>query len=589
MMKNLSLLIFKDEELLILLILSLLIIGLVYFVSRLIKKDKRKDFFCLLSITLVYALISLWNLGSTSIVSTTFQPVQAYQSFILEVEDSFDQINIIYGEGDNNALEKGYQLGVENMIIEGSNDLYSWDEISTLEKGRIFEYSFIYGDYEYKYIRITSTNIKQTLTEIAFIKDGELVNVRVYEDKNSDSKYPASLVIDEQDKVVISPTYYDEFYFDEIYHVRNAKEVTDGQRMYASVHPLLGTNIIALFIKLFGFSPFVFRLPGVLFGIGIVVLIYLLSKLLFDKTIISSLAAILSACDFMHITTSRIATLEPFSVFFIMLMFYWMIKYYKEDNHKKELKYLLICGISMGLAISTKWTACYSAVGLAIILFKKLLETKKNVVSTILWCFVFFVFIPMIIYWLSYLPDKVWNDSWSIKNVWEHNITMYEYHANLVSSHPYSSKWYQWLLDIRPIWYYSNINDSGISNTIACFSNPLLTWAGLPAIIYCLFKIKDKTSFIIAIAYLSALLPWTPISRTTFAYHFYPTSIFTILALCFCANKLVEKREKNKELIYIFMILYALMFVIYLPIITGFGTTKDYIKALELFPTWYFG
>lgn len=96
-------------------------------------------------------------------------------------------------------------------------------------------------------------------------------------------------------------------------------------------------------------------------------------------------------------------------------------------------------------------------------------------------------------------------------------------------------------------------------------------------------------SFIIVIGYLTAILPWTPISRTTFAYHFYPTSIFVILAICFCANKLVEKRVRNKQLIYIFMVSYVLMFIIYLPICTGFGTTKSYIKALELFPTWYFG
>lgn len=243
----------------------------------------------------------------------------------------------------------------------------------------------------------------------------------------------------------------------------------------------------------------------------------------------------------------------------------------------------------MGLAISTKWTACYSAVGLAIILFKKLIETKKNVAKIIVWCCLFFVAIPVIIYWLSFLPDKVWNDAWSIKNVWDHNVSMFNYHSKLVSEHPYSSKWYQWLLDIRPIWYYSNVNDSGVSNTIACFSNPLLTWAGVPAIIYTFVKFKDKTAFIILIGYLTAILPWVPISRTTFAYHFYPTSIFVILAISYCANNLIEKRAGNKTLIYYFMIAYVLLFVVYLPICTGFGTTKAYIKALELFPTWYFG
>ena len=85
-MKNISLLIFKDEELLILFLLSILIVGAVYLIS---KRVNKKDFFPLLSITLVYALISLWNLGSNVIPSTTWQPVEAYQSFILEIEDKY--------------------------------------------------------------------------------------------------------------------------------------------------------------------------------------------------------------------------------------------------------------------------------------------------------------------------------------------------------------------------------------------------------------------------------------------------------------------------------------------------------------------
>ena len=53
------------------------------------------------------------------------------------------------------------------------------------------------------------------------------------------------MIIDEQDKVPLVPTYYEQSYFDEVYHARNAWEIANGQRMYATVHPLFGTNLNA--------------------------------------------------------------------------------------------------------------------------------------------------------------------------------------------------------------------------------------------------------------------------------------------------------------------------------------------------------
>ena len=32
---------------------------------------------------------------------------------------------------------------------------------------------------------------------------------------------------------------------------------------------------------------------------------------------------------------------------------------------------------------------------------------------------------------------------------------MYFYNSTLKATHPYSSKWYQWPLNKRPIWYWS--------------------------------------------------------------------------------------------------------------------------------------
>ena len=582
-MKTLSLNIFKNQELIKILIFSLIIIIFFYLIY---KHNKHKDLCYLGIVVCIYLFISLTSLGSFKIPQTTWQPIKDMQSFIIELSQSeFEQINIIYGEGDNNALSEGYQLGVKGMHIEGSNDLKNWKLITTLKEGYIFEYQIIKGSYNYKYIKITSTNKLQTLTEIAFINNDKLIGNKIYKDNYSDSKYPATLVNDELDKVAIHPTYLDEFYFDEIYHIRNAKEVADGQYLYTSVHPLLGTNIIALFIKLFGFSPFVFRLPGVIFGALIIIAIYYLIKLLFSSSYLSFIASLLSLGDFMHLTTSRIGTLEPFVIFFIIVMYYFMIKYYKETNYQKEILNLFLSGIFMGLALSTKWNGAYATIGLAMILFRKLMKQKKQVIKTLLWCLLFFIIIPLLIYYLSFLPDHIYrHETLSISNLIKHNVDMFNYHYHLKASHPFESRWYQWLLDIRPVWYYYEDISHNCASTIACFNNPLLTWFSLPCLIYTLFNIKDTKAYITVMGFLSTLLPWIFINRATFAYHYYPSTIFIIISIIYCFNKL-----NNKNIINSFIFIYLLVFVIYIPICTGFITYKEYIKLLEILPLWYFG
>lgn len=658
-MKDISLKLFQDSELLTLLFLSAAILLILWFLFKKIpdirQKDVHKtsslpfvkpsydkpvytklDFFVIIAACLIYGVVSFTRLGSTVFPTTTWQPdmSESNQSFILELPEgtAFDQVSLIYGEGDTDSNPNNYQIGADGITITGSNDLLSWYAIGTIENSYVYKYSTIPTNADYRYIKVTAASKDQTITEIAFKAAGEerLLPVQVYEDGYADSKYPAELTIDEQDKVVLHPTYYDEGFFDEIYHPRNAWEIANGQTMYATVHPLLGTNIMALFIKLFGMSPFVWRLPGALFGIMIIPMFYMILKLMFKDTRLCTLGTVLVAADFMHITTSRIGTLEPFSVFFILLMFYWMIRYFftnfYDTDSKTTLRYLLFSGISMGVAIATKWTACYSAVGLALILFanwyqrfkeyklaKKALQSgdlnheqkleAKHIVSnfmpmlkkTFLLCFVFFIFIPVVIYWVSYIPDKVWGAAgWSISNVWDQNMYMYNYHTDLTSTHPFSSTWYMWLFDIRPIWYYSNINQTGISNTISCFSNPLLTWVGVPAVLYMIydmFKHKSRKGFVILVGILTALGPWVLlVSRCVFAYHFYPTSFFMMLAIVYCAKRLLEKDEKlGMKIITVYMILYVVMFIVFLPAITGFGTTQAYIKALEWLPTWYFG
>lgn len=614
-MQKLSLLFFSNSEFLTLLCLTLLILGIGYFLYHLkfFKAEKHRYLLSLTLLTIIYAVISFWQLGSTTFPTTTWQPAVEKQEIVLNFGkiEKFDAIYTIYGEGDNNSNPQSYQIGTQDIHLFGSNNLQQWQEITVLKQGNIYTYSIQDGYWEYQYIKLVTTNKNNSLTEIGFrnLAHSNFLPVTILQDEYKNTKYPAKMLIDEQDKLVLSPTYYNQAYFDEIYHVRNAWEIANRQYMYASVHPLLGTNIIALSIHLFGMHPFAWRLPGAIASVLMLPVLYGILKHLLKRDYLSLIGSFLLAADFMHITTARIATLEPFSILFILCSFYWMLKYCRPNFYTvpmwKGILYLFLSGIFMGLSIATKWTGCYAAIGLAIMLFtnwiQRFLEYKKDkeahqqffkiLLTTMLACILFFIIIPIVIYCISYIPDKIFrNEPWTIANVWKQAQQMYHYHVNLNATHPYQSTWFQWILDLRPMWYYVGIKGN-VFHTISCFSNPLLTWIGLPAILFTTYRAlckKDIVGWYIVVGYFSGLLPWIIyVQRIVFAYHFYPTSLFTIIAIVYCINLL--NNRKMSIVVPAYLAAYLALFILFLPVITGFGTSQQFARFLAWLPGWYFG
>ena len=651
MLNETSLHLFRDQELITILILCMICTTASFLISLLFPKADaayrteasalsflkpvrkpvwgRQDAAAILILTSVTAVITFTKLGTSIFPETTWQPQDAGQSFVLELTDEThsDAVYAVYGEGFSPDTDY-YQLGTSDISLYGSHDGITWEHFLNLEDNGIYHYGIYPCNADYRFIRISSGRLSASLTEIAFRKAGtdSFLPVSVFEDNYAGTAYPASLTVDEQNKLVSDPTYYEEGYFDEVYHPRNAWEIANGQYLYATVHPLFGTNIMALSIKMFGMNPFAWRLPGAVFGILIIPLMYVVLKNMFYHPFYCMFGTALTAFDFMHMTTSRIGTLEPFSIFFILLMYCYMIRFFRGSfyitSFRRQMYYLFLSGVAMGIGIAVKWTACYSAVGLAILLFTNLWmrfrEYRRAVkedssgfspeqqddirhvkklfpryfLYTILLCFLFFILIPAVIYWISYLPDRVWTNGWSVRNVWEQNVHMYRYHIDLKAEHPFQSSWYQWLLDLRPIWYYVHTETDGVMHTISCFSNPLLTWAGLPAIIYTIYrtvKEKDPAGWIILTGYFTALMPWVSlVQRCVFAYHFYPTSIFTAAAVTYAAYHL-SRKDRDKRRATAFLAAYILLFIIFLPVVTGFGTSQGYVRLLEWLPGWYFG
>lgn len=426
-------------------------------------------------------------------------------------------------------------------------------------------------------------------------------------------------------------------YFDEIYHGRTAYEFLHGLTSYENTHPPLGKIFIALGVSLFGMNPFGWRIIGTLFGIAMVPVMYLFAKRISRSTPLSALACLLFAFDFMHFAQTRIATIDVYITFFVILMYYFMYQYsslsFYDTPLRKTWLPLRACGVCMGLGIACKWTGVYAGAGLALIFFSTLFRRYREYLCakkepegtthgishrhilqsfgpcagrTICFCLIFFVLLPALIYLLSYIPFRDYSDRGLFDRMLQNQNTMFGYHSTLNSTHDFSSVWYEWPILKRPIWFYSHIvtrtAEGGLREGISSFGNPAVWWAGIPAALFTVYlwaKKKDRTAAFLTVGYLMQYLPWFFVSRLTFIYHYFPSVPFVVLMITYSlrqGEKSMDKaayglRHPQKSAFYAAIVLYGAvalgLFFLFYPVISGQPVEASFAaKYLRWFKSW---
>jgi len=412
----------------------------------------------------------------------------------------------------------------------------------------------------------------------------------------ADSDTPA--LTDEQALCPVKQTYMNSSYFDEIYHARTAWEQLNGVYPYEITHPPLGKCIIGLGISLFGMTPFGWRFSGTLFGVLMLPLLYIFAKKLFGGRLVPTACAALMATDFMHFVQTRISTIDTYAVFFILLMYLFMYLFISEEKRV----WLALCGVSFGLGAASKWTCFYAGAGLAVIWLLWVIRglrsgrlSVRGFVKNALFCVVFFVAVPCLIYYLSYIPYGIARGETNLlspgylKIVLDNQTYMFNYHSQLVATHPYSSHWYQWLLDIRPILYYLDYLPDGRHISFGAFVNPVLCWGGLLALFvlgYLAVARRDQVSAYVLIGYLAQLLPWVLVPRLTFAYHYFPCTVFLALALGRCFDIVERNHPKGRALVCGFVCLSIAVFGLFYPNLAGLPVRPGILRSW--LPTWPF-
>ena len=382
------------------------------------------------------------------------------------------------------------------------------------------------------------------------------------------------------------------YIFDEIYYAKNANSLIEhGVELNEQggadfiVHPPLGKWLIGIGIKIFGNNEFGWRIIPALVGTACVILIYLIAQRLFNSIFLSSTAALLMALDGLALVMSRVALLDIFLMFFILLCCYFIL-----TNN------LWLSGVAIGLAGASKWSGFF----LIPLIIALTINWKNLQLSSLLRRLVQFIFIPIGVYFITWSGWILNSNGWGrqsggnlFTSLWKYHIEILNFHRELSEKHAYNANPWSWLVLGRPTsFYYESPSDCGAASCaqeILAIGTPVLWWAGVFAIAVTtgLFIVsKDRIAAFILAGIAGTYLPWFLIQGRTMFY-FYAISIlpFLILALIYTFNWALKYKDYRKY-IGAFIIVVAINFIYFLPIFLGIQMPySDWLDRMWL-PSW---
>ena len=568
-----------------------------------------RDTLCAGIVTLAYAAAAFTGLGDNTAPQTFCKFRSQGQYSLIELSEETDIGALMYYSGLHSGKyylqfsSDGEEFADAAVMEQSHADLFKWQHAELGEETQ-----------GVKYIRIIAGG-ELWLGEIALYNaDGILIPASEMSCTDGGKR-----LFDEQGVIPTEPDYMNSSYFDEIYHARTALEHIEGIYPYEVSHPPLGKLIISLGIRIFGMTPFGWRFMGALFGTAMLPALYLLLKKMFGGIAVPTACTAIFAFDFMHFVQTRIATIDTYGVFFTILMYLFMYIYLQSDRddiilpRRKWLLPLALSGVCFGLGAASKWTCLYAGAGLGVLWIVDRAERGRALISAgqgrrylretagnIAWCILFFVLVPAVIYYCSYYPYgkalgmngiSMYFSREYFDTVISNQKFMFTYHSGVTAGHPYSSRWWQWLLDIRPILYYLDYG-MDTKSTFGAFVNPLLCWGGLAAMIAMFFMWLgkgDKTARFIFLGYLAQLVPWIFIQRITFFYHYFPCTVFLALALGHVLNIFRCKSHSWRVTVISVSVVSLLLFAVFYPALSGLDAQRTYFTHfLKWLPRWPF-
>jgi len=572
----------------------------------------RLDILVMALFVLVWGGISFFNLGDRQ-APQTFHGFVDGETLTIELHQPTDVGRIRYYTGLNTGeyvlyfSQDGEEWQRQGMMDQNFAILFQWREADLID-GDGWGVRFIWIAADTNWAHYDALYL------------GELVIYDMWDNRLMPTQFtlhwsePARgsiALFDEQDIIPDHASFRNSMYFDEIYHGRTAYEHVLGLWPSELSHPPLGKVLMSIGVHLFGMTPLGWRFMGALLGAFALAVFYALSKNLFGNRMVSICGTLVFAASFMHFAQTRIATIDTYAVLFLLLQFWFLYRYISqgyETPFQKTLPSLALAGIFFGLGAASKWSSLYLAPALALLwLLYQIWRWKYHkrtgkpgfqsyLIKTVLASCVFFLLVPGIIYYLSYIPlAQVYGYGIFSRGHWdiviENQRHMWWFHNAVTAEHPFASRWYEWVLNLRPILYYLNVTPEGYRSMIMAFGNPLLHWGGLMAMIampVIAYREGDGRALAIFFGYLALLLPWVVIARPSFAYHYFTNLIFLALAIAYVFDHLIRRRRGRYQAAIVAVTVVSVgLFVMFYPTLSGWPMSDWYAQnVLRWFDSW---
>lgn len=402
--------------------------------------------------------------------------------------------------------------------------------------------------------------------------------------------------------------------FDEVYYVDGARdllrhgvEITGSSPEFV-VHPPVGKWFIALGIKIFGNSEFGWRFSAAVAGALTIYLVGRIARALFNSRFLAALASLLMALDGLHLVHSRTALLDLFLTLFILLAVYaWLKEHYWRS------------GLWFGLALGTKWSAVYFVAAFAVLTIYRDRNRIEVWLKLLGKRIAQFAIVPLLTYILSwsgwFLSSRGWDRHWadgrstswdlipkSLRSFWHYHAEILHFHTTLTEKHSYQANPWSWLIMGRPTSFFyetpKTCGASACSQEVLALGTPLLWWLGVFALATVLGfwirslaqRIPDFPAGFILLGVAAGYLPWFMFQkRTVFTFYAIVFEPFLILALTYCAQKILGERpwsRNRRRVVALIVLLIAANFIYFWPIFTGSVITYDAWQRLMWLPSW---
>ncbi|WP_370513529.1 dolichyl-phosphate-mannose--protein mannosyltransferase [Corynebacterium sp. 319] len=416
------------------------------------------------------------------------------------------------------------------------------------------------------------------------------------------------------------------------------------------VHPPLAKQIMAVFMHVFGYNPWGWRVASALAGVAVILLIAGIARRLSGSHLVGLLAGVFALCDGILFVTARSGMLDHLQTLAVVAATYFAVR----DAHQTTTRFRRVhaegrindhpfgprmgfrwwrfgVAVALGCALSIKWSGLYymAFFGVTVVIVDYLRRRRFGVSKPLVGTavldvpphFCAAVIYPVVIYvlsWRSWFASESGvfrhavesgryerTDGWAwsflpdtVQNFIYYHVSVLKFHSELTNSnghhHSWESKPWSWLATTRSLMYYNPDSSQGKHTVVLLVGTPAIWWLCVPAILWalwCLVIRRQPMWLVPVVGFAAGFLPWLP-QMDRQMYLFYATNLapFVVMSLAMIMGQVWNSPRLSLRWRQIIVIGYSTVvvwnFLFFLPIYAALPLSDLEYELRLWLPSW---